>query len=262
MKINILSYNILAPCHVNFHRYQQNLTTTLSWDNRKQLILERVEKENLNVICLQEVEHKGFAFIESRLKPAGFRGIYAPKAFGKLEGVAIFFKFEHLLFMGAETIFFHDYYPDKLKGLPFASGDVALFLYIKTVKGIIGIVTTHIHAYFEGEDSPAKKTNQLQIKELFNSYLPSRSDVNHWIVAGDFNTELIDIPSIYLEQNQLLNAHDSLPYPTFENKKIDYIFYSKTLHAIPTPIKQTPLPHPSSFEGSDHLPLIASIQID
>lgn len=260
MKIKLLSYNILAPCYVNLHRYPKSQEAYLSWDERKHLILERIEKENPNIICLQEVEHKGFAYIESSLKEQGFRAIYAPKAFGKLEGVAIFFKFEHLLFAGGETIFYQDYYPDKHKGLPFASGDLALFLYLKTVKGTIGIVTTHIHAYFPDIDSPAKKANQLQIKELFNIHIPKRH-VDHWIIAGDFNTEIEEIPPIYLTQNHLLNAHSSLSYPTFKNKKIDFIFHSKTLPASPVPITLTAHPYPSALEGSDHLPVIATFNL-
>lgn len=256
MKLDLVSYNILAPCYAHLHHRSREIEPYIGWDHRKHLILHKLQKLNPHVICLQEVEYKGFIFLESELRNRGYRGIFAMKGLGKMEGLAIFFQFEEWMFAGAETLFFHDYYPDRQTTIPLSSGDNALFVYLKTEKGLIGIVTTHIHAYFLEEDLVQKKTNQLQIQQIFDVYIQERTFVDHWIIAGDFNQE--NIPSIYLSKNHLLDAHQNHFYPTFEDRKIDYIFHSDTLKATPIHIHASPLPHPNDVEGSDHIPIGAS----
>lgn len=261
MKLKVLTYNLLAPCHVVPERYPNVKETDLSWDARKHRILQTLEEADPHVICLQEIEPKGYSFLDSALSPKGYRGIHALKGFSKLEGAALFFKFEKLLFTSAEVIYYHDYYPDRLKQIPFASGDFVLIVYFKTTTGIVGITTTHAHAFFSDVDSPEKNVNKTQMDELFNTLIPARKFVDHWIVTGDFNTEPEKLPKHLLEQNHFLDAHKGNEAPTFEDMKIDYIFHSDSLAAKPAPTRKMAMPMPNAEEGSDHLPLMATFDL-
>ncbi|MBM3200816.1 MAG: hypothetical protein FJZ56_00215 [Chlamydiae bacterium] len=239
--MKVLTYNILAPCYASLHAHHYP-----SWDERKHIIIDQIHSVNPDIVCLQEVDYKSFMFIESELRAKGLRGIYAMKSFGKLEGVALFFRFEELLFVGSEIVLYHDYYLDKSTSIPFASGDNVLFLYVKTIKGLLGVATTHIHAYFPEDNYIEKKVNCYQTQQLFTSFLPERTYIDHWIIAGDFNTE--KIKDSYLIDNDLVDAHKDVFLSTFEDKKIDYILHSNTLESSPILLDKT--------EGSDHRPLL------
>jgi len=93
---SLLSYNILADCYVRPKYFPYCPSEYLSWDYRKQLIMNEIIMSKADIICLQECDEVAmFDFIEPQLQKLGFIGYYTPKA-SRSEGVAIFFR-SHIL---------------------------------------------------------------------------------------------------------------------------------------------------------------------
>eukprot|EP00198_Chlamydomonas_reinhardtii_P001467 XP_001690803.1 CCR4-NOT transcription complex, subunit 6-like protein [Chlamydomonas reinhardtii] len=95
-----MTYNLLADKYARggWHGYcpPQHLT----WDSRRERILQEIESYSSDIICLQEVEAQVFAGeLQPWLAARGYRGHYLPRQYGDSvhgppEGVALFYRTE------------------------------------------------------------------------------------------------------------------------------------------------------------------------
>ena len=101
-KFSILSYNILCDVFANPGHYGYVPQPALSWDRRKEIMLDELRARKPDVICLQECNAQAY---NDDLRPAlahlDYRGIYTPRGRSKtmnekearlVDGCATFFK--------------------------------------------------------------------------------------------------------------------------------------------------------------------------
>ncbi|PNW74930.1 hypothetical protein CHLRE_12g504000v5 [Chlamydomonas reinhardtii] len=98
--LTAMTYNLLADKYARggWHGYcpPQHLT----WDSRRERILQEIESYSSDIICLQEVEAQVFAGeLQPWLAARGYRGHYLPRQYGDSvhgppEGVALFYRTE------------------------------------------------------------------------------------------------------------------------------------------------------------------------
>ncbi|GJJ68612.1 CCR4-NOT transcription complex subunit 6 [Entomortierella parvispora] len=97
------SYNILAESYATPQMYGYTPSWALTWDYRKELILQEILAYSADIVCLQEVEMGQFEdyFKEQMKHQADYEGVFYPKTRAKtmpekerrlVDGCAIFFK--------------------------------------------------------------------------------------------------------------------------------------------------------------------------
>ncbi len=257
----VASYNILANSYVNPEWYTHVNAKVLQWDARKLALTERIAGLDSDVICLQEVEEDAFTLLEISLRAKGYAGIYAKKERGKLDGCATFYRQGVLQFISSEAI----YYNDGLQEAP-RSGHLALLSSFVGERGVIRVAGTHLRWGSKGKP-PVKHVGYRQMRELIDNYIKTDSIAYAWIVCGDLNAHS-DSPVVKaLVDNGFEDAYKGhqqyTSNPNRRAKRIDYIFHTAGLRAIPAKLKEiddlTPLP--AAEEPSDHLAVVATLEV-
>lgn len=97
-----MCYNVLCDKYATRQLYGYCPPWALSWDYRKQSILEELKAYNADIIALQEIETEHFHdYFLKELQQEGYEGIFSPKSRAKtmsegerkhVDGCAIFFK--------------------------------------------------------------------------------------------------------------------------------------------------------------------------
>jgi endonuclease/exonuclease/phosphatase family metal-dependent hydrolase len=156
-------------------------------------ILPFLEKENPDVICLQEVLEEDFEFLKEKL---GREGIYKPQLMvtsdhanytdlqGKRFGVAIFSN--HIVesgysyYWGKESYSFTNF-DEYIKNRGMFRSYVLIWVKVRNESGeLFTFVTTHYPISKEGESS----AHQLEVLVPFFEKLDT---INDFILCGDFN---------------------------------------------------------------------------
>lgn len=255
-RFQCVSYNILANAYAKQERYPLVDPEVLNWEMRKFALERRAARFNADMLCLQEVGGDAYAFLEQSLRAKGYLGVYARKAQDKPDGCAVFFRQEQLQFKSSRTLYYHD------GDGALDSGHLALILSFECEAGLLHVADTHLK-WDRANRLQERHLGYRQIKELLAQYVRTDQPDEAWVVCGDFNAQP-DSPLVQeLLMHGLRDAYDGYEQntcnPNRKSKRIDYLFHTANLSAVPgdlPPIEDlTPLP--SETEPSDHLAIMA-----
>jgi endonuclease/exonuclease/phosphatase family metal-dependent hydrolase len=182
--INILSFNILAPCWADPSYYPASSAPFLERVSRRQTIIDLLNsyENKVDVIALQEVAQIEFNYIAQALQSTfvGFQANHASTYWSnwvtattpwELNGNAIFIKKERF-----DDISFEDYTAS-------ASGNhAALFTGKLKNEGDKQVRIASIHL-----DSDHAYNRKRELQAVLAKWLPLKNAMD--IIAGDFNTE-------------------------------------------------------------------------
>ncbi|OJJ05650.1 hypothetical protein ASPVEDRAFT_32014 [Aspergillus versicolor CBS 583.65] len=115
-KITVLSYNILCDSSATQSHYGYAPSRVLSWEYRRQTILNELRAHDSDIICLQEIDQGSYnEFFREQLAYSDYKGVYWPRgrAMGMQEddakgvdGCAIFFKGSKFIILDKQVINF------------------------------------------------------------------------------------------------------------------------------------------------------------
>jgi mRNA deadenylase 3'-5' endonuclease subunit Ccr4 len=253
--IRVVSYNILADAHIRTEWYPKTPPRLLWWEHRKNRLVKRIREFSAELVCLQEVEPPVFEFLETALKPDGYRGVYAQKGNHKPDGCATFFKTTSVILADYQTI----YYSDRAGG-DLHSGHLALITDVEINGLAVRAVNTHLKWENKESNHRIGLKQAVELAEMICSDKASR-----WIVCGDFNAQTGSAVIETMLSKGLIDAYATLPQSTANSngdaKRIDYIFHSPSFVSEPLPITviENDTPLPSQSEPSDHLPICARL---
>lgn len=251
-EISVTSWNVLANSYVRPEYYPNHSVEEIVSVERAENVIGCLKNMSSDVFLLQEVEYEQYQRIESALRALGYKGFFAPKAAGRPDGIATFFRSSSLNFLGAQTMYYLDGYKEGY------SGNVLQMIIIELEGKKLGLASTHILYDREGDASRCQ-AGKAQIMQLIKC-LQRNKDVDSWIIGGDFNGE-VHLPRIQLMLSAgFIDLGQKSGDPTFGHpfpRRIDYLFHS-------TEMDSTLLPVEFSWENeylptkqwpSDHLPV-------
>ena len=100
--LSVLSYNILCDKYATKSHYGYTPSDVLSWDYRREIILNELRDHDADIVCLQEVDRESFdEYFRRELAVNDYRGMFWPKTRAKtmaekdaklVDGCAIFYK--------------------------------------------------------------------------------------------------------------------------------------------------------------------------
>ena len=100
--LSVLSYNILCDKYATKSHYGYTPSDVLSWDFRKEVILNELKDHDADIVCLQEVDRESFdEYFRRELAANDYRGVFWPKTRAKtmpekdaklVDGCATFYK--------------------------------------------------------------------------------------------------------------------------------------------------------------------------
>ncbi|KAJ5505453.1 Leucine-rich repeat typical subtype [Penicillium expansum] len=115
-KITVLSYNTLCDSSATQSHYGYVPSRVLSWEYRRELILNELRSHNSDIVCLQEVDQGSYNnFFREQLAYNDYKGVYWPRgrAMGMQEedarmvdGCATFFKGSKYILLDKQLINF------------------------------------------------------------------------------------------------------------------------------------------------------------
>ncbi|KAJ5136279.1 Glucose-repressible alcohol dehydrogenase transcriptional effector [Penicillium atrosanguineum] len=113
-KITVLSYNTLCDNSATEQQYGYAASRVLSWEFRRELILNELRSHNSDIVCLQEVDKGSFNnFFREQLAYNDYKGIYWPRGrasrlddANRIDGCAIFFKSSKYILLDKQLINF------------------------------------------------------------------------------------------------------------------------------------------------------------
>ena len=253
--MRIVSYNILAPSYARRDRYPYSAPELLPWEARRDRLVQRILGFDADIICLQEVEEYVFRFLQSRMEPFGFQGVYAQKAMNRPDGCATFYLGERLQLSEYRRRLYADGHggPD--------SGHLAL----STRFAVDGCELTVINTHIRWDEPDARGADHIgfrQVTDLLHTVVPAPPVPV--VVCGDFNVEPQTHIIREIVKAGFSDAYGKRSQPTANSesraKRIDYLFFRGPLSAEPEGLPEiddvTSLP--SETEPSDHLPICAA----
>lgn len=83
-KFSVLTYNTLCDRYATTNQYGYAPALALSWDYRKELILQEVRAQNADIVCLQEVDTDSYnEYFRAQLAYNDYKGVFWPKSRAK-----------------------------------------------------------------------------------------------------------------------------------------------------------------------------------
>ncbi|AFE05194.1 hypothetical protein COCOR_03385 [Corallococcus coralloides DSM 2259] len=254
--LRIASYNILADAYVKPEWFPHTPADLLQPRRRHAPLVQRIVGLDADIVCLQEVEPDSFTALQEGLAPHGYTGVMAQKGQGRLDGCAVFHRWERS--PGHRTHYFKDRLEDGR-----ISGHLALVVDFDVGGARLRVACTHLR--WDRPDRPVEQHQGMQQATELIDELVRKDPEALWIVCGDFNArpgeplvqafEAAGLRDAYAGQHQPTCNANGIP------KTIDFLFHSAALRARPDPLsaldERTPLP--SEQEPSDHLPICARL---
>jgi CCR4-NOT transcription complex subunit 6 len=115
-RFKVFAYNVLCDNYVNIQQYPYTPLAALAWDYRKELILQEIQGEDPDFVCLQEVNTNSFEeFFSLKLAYADYKGIFWPKTRSKTmsekdakvaDGSATFYKSSKYILLDKQVVDF------------------------------------------------------------------------------------------------------------------------------------------------------------
>jgi mRNA deadenylase 3'-5' endonuclease subunit Ccr4 len=258
LSFSVATYNLLANAYINRGWYPRSPAIVLNPAWRIPILTQYVSALNADLLCLQEVEGDVLASLRSTLGASEYGVYYTPKAAGRPDGVALFYRKEKIEPVRATRLV----YADGGAGEP-DSGYVALFALLRTEDRSIGIINTHL--LWDGSVAALEQQRGYrQARQLLATYEEIASSADAWILAGDLNATPDSALAAMIRRAGFEYSHHSVPAAATCNvnglaRMIDYIFHSSALCSEPAAI--TPVDHltilPSADQPSDHVAVTA-----
>ncbi len=243
-KICIVSYNILVP---HWASQQKPCLANESWQSRCERLTSRMAEENPDIIALQEVER--FQDVQKQMKRLGYQGIFSSRNNGEEEGCAIFYKKGRVKVRSNETLFFNDGTGRLAQKVTFKNQQNQEFV----------LFNTHI-LYHSNEE-----LQNAEVKKVLNAV---QNETKPSIVCGDFNLTPQKMSIQLLKNNGLVDTLEHEKEGSFfmegddaTGRRIDYIFTSENISVITSKVLGKAALLPSSKEPSDHLPIMAELEL-
>ena len=206
-QIKIASWNIL---HSN--------DNSMPWEDRKHGVVEQIQSENVDILCLQEVTRTQYRFLQKELNE--YQSISIDYTNSKELGNPIFYKEQLLKY---EIIWLSET-PKVARSISW--GDKYPRHYMKATFENLTIINTHLSR------KPLESNKKgLEILSLEDA-----------VVVGDLNAQP-DIVQAYF--GDIYNK-----IPTYKKEKIDYIFPEKNTYVIKSDLSD----HNMIFMMLDHTP--------
>ncbi|XXQ35694.1 Endonuclease/exonuclease/phosphatase domain-containing protein [Plasmodiophora brassicae] len=270
--VRILSYNVLSPYIMEWHRrlYVETPTRYRRWQTRLPLVVRDIVDQSPDVVCLQEVDYRS---MENDLGPAlvrqGYQGRYARRTSPhSCDGVAIFFR----------APMFQEETRTQRIALDVADGvdNVALAVELRQQRTGTRFTVATTHLLFD----PARSDVRMaQLRALLDR-LP---DAHPIVLTGDFNSDPLSPAIRYLTEGghrlrfrSLYDDHCNRysSYVAGSWRLVDYIVYggggAGHVDVQPSALLQLPMVlgdprdarplHPGPMHGSDHFPLAGDFQ--
>lgn len=115
-KCSVLSYNTLCDIYATKTQYGYTPAAALSWDHRKELILEELRTRNADILCLQEINSECYNdYLRGALAHNDYKGIWWPRPKARtmgekdaklVDGCAIFYKNSKYILLDKQLIDF------------------------------------------------------------------------------------------------------------------------------------------------------------
>jgi mRNA deadenylase 3'-5' endonuclease subunit Ccr4 len=249
--ISVATYNVLSQSYVRKDRYPASPPRSLDPDYRHPLLLERIEKLNADLLCLQELDASVYATLEARLQ-ATHHSAYAERR-GRGEGSAIFARRSILRWSPLRELHYDAHRPGH--------DDLALIATLELQGQPLEVAVTHL-TWQPDETPTAEHLGRRQLLELLE-HRDQTSPKAIWLFAGDFNALPQSVVlKTALERGMAESCLAQRPWDTCaingRPRKIDYLLYSAGRLSpkpgvLPRLYRDSVLP--SLTEPSDHLPL-------
>lgn len=114
--IKILTYNILCDKYATMEKYEYVPSGALSWDYRKEKIMEEIQAADADIICLQEVNTESFKeFFCMKLADNDYKGVFWPRSRARtmtdqeaklVDGCATFYKSSKYILLDKQLVDF------------------------------------------------------------------------------------------------------------------------------------------------------------
>jgi CCR4-NOT transcription complex subunit 6 len=113
-KITILNYNALCQHYCTSALYGYTPSAALSWEHRREVIMNELRLRNADFMCFQEMEHDAFeTFFRPALAALDYKGVFWPKGRAKtmdsiqakkIDGCATFYKNSKFILLDKNVI--------------------------------------------------------------------------------------------------------------------------------------------------------------
>lgn len=207
-------------------------------------IAEKIIQLNCDCVALQEVNQASFNKLAEKLWQSGYTGVFTNRNNGEDEGVAIFYRTRRFEHFSNYTHYFND---------GSGRGILDVGLKLKDLNISFHIMTSHI------DHRPAFIQKEFNIFADHVSKVPGQK-----IICGDFNVTPDDHMLLPMWNVRLRDSLYGKPHaPTFFNdRRIDYILTSPEVSAVfDAKVIGDPQKLHVFEEPSDHLPLVATVQL-
>lgn len=246
--VTIASYNILVD---NWAPNAKPALKGMRWEERVVSIVEKIQKANADIVCVQEVDK--FDSLSKALSGKGYMGIYHKRNNYQSEGCAVFYRDKVFSDISNQPYFFND-----------GSGRMAMMVRLKPMGGKeLQVLNTHLH-FLGGHSSKEKEM-------LLNMAAQSPGPT---LICGDFNVPPKSDLISQLADKGFVDVHQKCSKPTFTQKnacgpdtikddeRIDFICASKGIVVKSADVLGDVSDLTSAVEPSDHLPIVAELLIE
>lgn len=261
-EIRLFTYNILSDSFLDMKDYEKEMDSEfLEWNNRKWLLLHRIQKMKADILCLQEVNHDSFIFFEKMLAKDNLVGVYAEDDSKFQHGVATFYHENKIQCETTNTVLCQG---SSMCGKKAVRAALITKLQLPD-RQFIHVVNTKIK--WLPDTIPLEDHPGFRQLHFLNDHSIQNDLENPWVLSGDFNfTPDHPLFRMVISWNFADPHQEENPltfYDKNNSKRIDYILCSDFLKVKPIPMARMShiWPIPSTIEPSDHLPLGVSILI-
>ncbi|QDU35176.1 Endonuclease/Exonuclease/phosphatase family protein [Poriferisphaera corsica] len=269
--IRVMSFNI---------RYATKKDGENYWGNRKGLVVDRIKKQEVDVLGVQEAKQEQWSYLQRALRGYGYVGAGRDDGKRKGEACGIFYARKRFKLLDKGHVWLSES-PKKVGSKSWDSSLPRMFTWVKLKdlrnakgkriekegEGVLWVINTHW-------DHRGKKA-RLESAKLITAWVDEHVD-GQWgekkvVVMGDLNCVEgegpIDVMNekfvdSYRELNE--KSADEGTFNGFKNKKdgrrIDFVFYDQGLKAVNAEIDQTVVKDKRSGKDrlpSDHFPVVA-----
>ena len=258
MSFSVVSYNVLASPYIQRAWYRRTPALVLDPVWRVPALVQHISDLSADLFCLQEVEPETFVSLRTYLGERGYSGEYARKLAGRPEGLAIFYRRANFDWIGARVVAYTD-----AVGATQDTGYIAQVAMLRNGDKTLGVINTHL-TWDPPNTIREAQRGLRQAQQCLAEYQSIAGDASAWIISGDFNATAESETVAIVLQAGLQFAHDKVSDVFSCNiggsaRLIDYLFYSRGLHAEPSVLRQIDAQTvlPSAEEPSDHIAIMA-----
>jgi len=208
----VVSYNILADCHMEPEWYQYTPDDSRTAQQRHSKLMGELDVLNGDIVCLQEVGEGYQPFLTTEMASRGYRGEYCRKTMGTQEGSATFFKKDEFEIVDVQKLSFNEMLEEAVEAANLDTSIAAscardhIFISVKLKHLKTGKVLTvgNIHTIWDNFSQLDVTTLQVA---LALAKLSRFAEKNRYILAGDFNSRQNMAPYYLLLNGTLSESH-------------------------------------------------------